>query len=80
MNDHIRFTNDISYHRQNNNLSQKNLAELIGTSRHNLSRIENGHFLPKKYLLERIAKQLNVLMSQLYQSYLLDVILKNEKQ
>lgn len=42
-----------------NNMSQKELARLIGTKQSNISRIENGKTLPSLTMLNKIAVALN---------------------
>ncbi|GHU99630.1 transcriptional regulator [Clostridia bacterium] len=44
--------------RQNSNLTQKQLAELIGTRQSNISRLERGEQNPTIDLLQKIAKSL----------------------
>lgn len=41
------------------NITQKELAELIGTKQTNISRIENGKSLPSLVILNKIAQALN---------------------
>jgi len=73
---HIIFPNDISYIRKNKKLSQNKLSKIIGISRPELSYIENGHFLPEKNDLEKIAKELGVLVSELYSIKTLNIIIE----
>lgn len=76
---HGLFKNDISYIRANKNISQSKLAKLVGIERFELSRIENGHNIPRKEVLEKIAKELGVLITELYPLDLQKVILKYGK-
>jgi len=42
--------------RKENNLTQKGLAELIGTRQSNISRLESGNYNPSLELLTKIAQ------------------------
>ena len=42
--------------RKEKNLTQKNLAELIGTRQSNISRLESGNYNPSLELLTKIAQ------------------------
>ena len=42
--------------RRENNLTQKGLAELIGTKQSNISRLESGNYNPTLEFLNKIAK------------------------
>ena len=41
--------------RREKNLTQKGLAELIGTKQSNISRLESGNYNPSLYFLQKIA-------------------------
>ena len=60
------FTNDIQAVRSSKEISQNKLAKAIGIRRDELSIIENGHRLPTRETLERIKKELDCLISDLY--------------
>ncbi|MBU4483136.1 MAG: helix-turn-helix domain-containing protein [Actinomycetia bacterium] len=45
--------------RRKNNLTQKQLADLLKTKQSNIARIESGSFYPSLRLLEKIADVLN---------------------
>ncbi len=45
--------------RRKNNLTQKQLADLLETKQSNIARIESGSFYPSLRLLEKIADALN---------------------
>ena len=45
--------------RRKNNLTQKQLADLLKTKQSNIARIESGSFYPSLRLLEKIADALN---------------------
>jgi predicted transcriptional regulator len=42
--------------RRENNLTQKGLAELVGTKQSNISRLESGNYNPTLVFLNKIAK------------------------
>jgi DNA-binding XRE family transcriptional regulator len=42
--------------RRENNLTQKGLAELVGTKQSNISRLESGNYNPTLEFLHKIAK------------------------
>lgn len=46
-------------------ITQKELAELVGTSREYVAIIENGHKTPSMKLLNKIAKALNTSLKDL---------------
>lgn len=74
---HTTFANDIQYFRKEKNLSQQALADLIDVERSELSRMENGHYLPSKKLLEKLSEVLECRISELYPLNVQDVILKH---
>jgi len=49
--------------RKEKNLSQKELAELTGISQANMSKIENGYYVPSLTMLKRIADGLGKVLS-----------------
>ena len=63
---HMIFTNDVQAIRLSKGISQNKLAKAIGIRRDELSIIENGHRLPTKETLEKIKKELDCLISDLY--------------
>jgi len=72
---YIKYDNNLYYKRRIQNLTQKELAEKVETKRHKISMLEHGHILPTIELLNKIAKELNVLESKLYPSRELKIIL-----
>lgn len=50
------------------NLSLVNVAEMTGVSKSTLSRIENGQVSPTLDTLEKIAKGINVSITELFES------------
>jgi transcriptional regulator with XRE-family HTH domain len=67
---HITFPCEIYKLRKNKKISQKELAEILNIERSELSRIENGHYLPSQEILNQIVKKL-VLPSEIYPIYIL---------
>jgi len=57
----------IRYIRQTNNLSQEDMAEKIGSSQYELSRVERGRIDPDRTLLNRIA---NTFDSEVVKAYI----------
>lgn len=55
----------IKYLRQEMNMSQEKLAELVNMDQRNLSHIECGHTFPSRYLIE-IADALKVKLPELF--------------
>ena len=49
--------------RKSKDLSQKDLAVITGISQANISKIENGRYIPSIVILKRIADGLNMRMS-----------------
>lgn len=49
--------------RELSGMSQMDLAKKIGTSQRVISNIENGLYMPGAFLLSRIAKVLNIIIS-----------------
>ena len=47
---------DIIQARKEKNLTQKELAELVGTKQSNISRLESGNYNPSLELLNKIAR------------------------
>ncbi len=47
---------DIIQARREKNLTQKELAELVGTKQSNISRLESGNYNPSLELLNKIAR------------------------
>lgn len=63
---HTTFPNDIQRFRGKKEYSQKQLADLLDIERSELSRIENGHYLPSEMLVEKMAQVLDCLVTELY--------------
>ena len=72
---HTTFPNDIQFIRKKQEISQNQFAKMIGLERSELSRIENGHYVPSIELLEKMAKVLDVRVSQLYPLEIQKIIL-----
>ena len=63
---HTTFPNDIQYRRKKKDISQSQFAKMLGVERSELSRIENGHYVPSPQLLEEMAKVLEVRITEIY--------------
>ena len=50
MNSHLKLKNKLKEFRQKNNLTQSQLAEMVGSSKNTISSIETGQFCPTAYL------------------------------
>ena len=60
---------NIKYYRNKRNLTQEQLAEIVGISDKNISKIENGNNYPSAETLSAIAAALNV---EFYELFLFD--------
>lgn len=74
---HTTFANDIQRYRNKKKYSQKQLAKLLDIERSELSRIENGHYLPSEELVEKMAVVLDCIVSQLYSLETQNIIFKS---
>ena len=50
MNSHLKLKNNLKQYRQAKNYTQRQLAEMIGTTKNTISSIETGQFCPTAYL------------------------------
>ncbi len=50
MNSHLKLKNNLKQYRQAQNLTQIQLAEMVGSSKNTISSIETGQFCPTAYL------------------------------
>ncbi len=62
-------TNAIKYHRQEAGYTQKELADLVGTSQMQISHIETGRRMPALKLLMRLATVLGCTLDELAGDY-----------
>jgi len=63
----IKFGKRLREIRNNKDLTQEKMAEMIGIQPENYSRLENGLSFPKPENLEKISKVLNVEIAELFQ-------------
>ena len=75
---HTTFPNDIQFIRGEKGISQSKFAKMIDVERSELSRIENGHYVPSIELLKKMAEILDVRVSQIYPLEIQKIIL-NQK-
>jgi putative transcriptional regulator len=59
--------NSIKVQRAKHNLTQGQLAELIGVTRKTINTIENGIYIPSTYLALKLSKVLSVTVEELFQ-------------
>lgn len=62
-----RLTNRLREERARRNLTQADLATLVGVSRKTINTVENGVFIPSTALALRLAKALNTTVEHLFQ-------------
>lgn len=62
-----RLTNRLREERARRNLTQADLATLVGVSRKTINTVENGVFIPSTVLALRLAKALNASVEHLFQ-------------
>ena len=62
-----RLTNRLREERALRNLTQADLATLVGMSRKTINTVENGVFIPSTVLALRLAKALNTTVEHLFQ-------------
>lgn len=65
MNDKEKLGSRISEMRKNAEISQQELADMVGVQQAHLSRIENGKFMPRVDIVSRIAKALGCKIDEL---------------
>ncbi|GAA0351433.1 helix-turn-helix transcriptional regulator [Bacillus horti] len=58
--------NLLKVHRAKHNLTQEQLAELIGVTRKTINTIENGKFMPSAILAIKLAKVFEVAVEELF--------------
>ena len=62
-----RLVNRLREERAQRNLTQGELAELVGVSRKTINTVENGIFVPSTILALRLAKALKTSVEKLFQ-------------
>lgn len=60
-------TNTLKVQRAKHNLTQEQLAELVGVTRKSINTIENGRYVPSTYLALRLSRALAVPVEELFQ-------------
>ncbi len=58
--------NRIKYYREKSNMTQKDLAERLGTTERNIRRWENGESMPDVYVGLRISAIFNVKIKDIF--------------
>ena len=66
MNSHSLLKNNLKKCRQENNLTQKELADKVGTSKNTISSIETGQFCPTAYLAALLCRALHCTFEELF--------------
>ena len=61
-----RLTNSLKVHRAALNLTQADLAELIGTTRKSINAIEAGRMVPSTLLALKLARALNLQVESIF--------------
>lgn len=62
-----KLTNTLKIQRTLKNLTQEQLAELVGVTRKTINTVENGVFFPSTYLALKLSKVLEVSVEELFQ-------------
>jgi len=65
MNDHI-LVNTMKVQRAKKDLTQEQLAELVGVTRKTINSIERGHFVPSTVLALKIARIFEVPLEEVF--------------
>ncbi|HDT13949.1 MAG TPA: transcriptional regulator [Candidatus Aminicenantes bacterium] len=64
--DNISLGNDLKVHRARKNITQEELAELVGVTRPTINFIENGRFVPSTLLALKIVKIFSVPFEEVF--------------
>jgi len=62
-----KLTNTLKVQRTIKNLTQEQLAELVGVTRKTINTVENGVYIPSTYLALKLSKVLEVSVEELFQ-------------
>lgn len=62
-----RLRNTLKIERAKRNLTQEQLAELVGVTRKTINTVENGIYIPSTYLALKLARALKVTVEELFQ-------------
>lgn len=64
-----RLKNTLKVQRAIHNLTQEQLAELVGVTRKTINTVENGVYIPSTYLALKLSSVLNVTVEELFQLF-----------
>lgn len=64
-----KLKNTLKVQRAKNNLTQEQLAELVGVTRKTINTVENSIYVPSTYLALKLSRALNVTVEELFQLY-----------
>lgn len=59
--------NTLKVQRARHNLTQEQLAEIVGVTRKSINTVENGKYVPSTYFALKLAKALGVPVEELFQ-------------
>jgi len=62
-----KLSNTLKVQRTIKNLTQEQLAELVGVTRKTINTVENGVYIPSTYLALKLSKVLDVTVEKLFQ-------------
>lgn len=62
-----KLKNTLKVQRAKNNLTQEQLAELVGVTRKTINTVENGIYIPSTYLALKLSIALSVTVEELFQ-------------
>ena len=62
-----KLNNTLKVQRTIKNLTQEQLAELVGVTRKTISTVENGIYIPSTYLALKLSRVLEVSVEELFQ-------------
>jgi putative transcriptional regulator len=65
--DSKKLKNTLKIQRAKRNLTQGELAELVGVTRKTINTVENGVYIPSTYLALRLSQVLDVTVEELFQ-------------
>jgi len=62
-----RLKNTLKVHRARKDLTQEQLAELVGVTRKTINTVENGVYIPSTYLALKLSQALGTSVEELFQ-------------
>lgn len=65
--DSKKLKNTLKIQRAKKNLTQGELAELVGVTRKTINTVENGVYIPSTYLALKLSQVLDVMVEELFQ-------------